>query len=266
MNTLAVYAVHRYLKWLGIETDLSQSDSWHPVLRNRLNVADLVVSDIGKLECCPVLPGETTISLSPEVTEDRIGYIAVQFDERLDQVQLLGFTKAAVAGVFQISRLRSLDELIDELSLQPVNLREWFEGIFDKFWQGVETLLTPRKLAFKDRGFKDKDKIKEKEGQVERAKIDLGLLINCQQVTLVVSIWPEENQEIGMFIQVHPMEDQEYLPQGLKLKVILESDSEEVEAREADNWIQLALTEFPGKPVTVQVTFEDRAVTEKFVI
>ena len=29
LNTLAVYAVHNYLKWLQIESDLSSSDSWH---------------------------------------------------------------------------------------------------------------------------------------------------------------------------------------------------------------------------------------------
>ena len=51
LNILAVYAVHRYLKWLGIETSLMQSDSWNPILRNKWNVADLEIPRIGKLEC-----------------------------------------------------------------------------------------------------------------------------------------------------------------------------------------------------------------------
>jgi Protein of unknown function (DUF1822) len=29
LNTLAVYAVYSYLKWLNIEAALNQSDSWH---------------------------------------------------------------------------------------------------------------------------------------------------------------------------------------------------------------------------------------------
>ncbi|NEQ85170.1 MAG: DUF1822 family protein, partial [Moorea sp. SIO2I5] len=66
LNTLAVYAVHRYLKYLGIDTDLNESDCWNPILRHQWNVADLVVPGIGTLECRPVLPGETTVSLPPE--------------------------------------------------------------------------------------------------------------------------------------------------------------------------------------------------------
>lgn len=31
LNTLAVYAVHTYLSWFQIETNLAQSDSWQPV-------------------------------------------------------------------------------------------------------------------------------------------------------------------------------------------------------------------------------------------
>jgi hypothetical protein len=261
LNTLAVYAVHRYLKWLGIETDLSQSDCWNPILRNRWNVADLFVPDIGKLECRPVLPGETTVSLPPEVTEDRIGYLAVQFSDRLDKVQLLGFAKAAAAEALEIIRLHSIDDLIDELSppVEPlVDLKKWVQNIFDEAWQAVELVLTPRQLAFRGREIK--------EDEIERAKrIDLGLLVDRQQVALVVSTWLTENQEVGFLLQVHPTGENECLPPGLKLKVILESDSEVVEARKADNLIQLALTELPGKLITVQISLGDESVTEKFV-
>ena len=118
LNTLAVYAAHRYLQWLQIETNLNQSDSWHPVLRSRWDVADLFISEIGeKLECRPVLPGETTIFLPSEVTENRIGYLAVQFSERLDHVQLLGFTNAVNAGVppkqLLISEFQPLETLLN---------------------------------------------------------------------------------------------------------------------------------------------------------
>ncbi|NET16875.1 MAG: DUF1822 family protein [Okeania sp. SIO1H6] len=263
LNTLAVYAVHRYLKWLGIETNLNKSDCWHPIIRNKWNVADLVIPEIGTLECRPVLPGETTIILPPEVTENRIGYLAIQFSDRLEKVELLGFAKAAVE-VLEIRHLLSLDNLIDAISNPPpkiVNLAAWFEGIFDEVWLPIEGLLIPKKLAFKSLGESSKD------DKIERAKkIDLGLLIDGQQVALLISLWREENQEKGVLVQVYPMGEQTILPPGLKLTVILESDEAEVIAREADNLIQLEFSEHPGKEFTVQLSLDNESITEKFVV
>jgi hypothetical protein len=94
LNTLAVYAVHSYLTWQAYETDITQGDRWHPVLRARWDVADLVITGIGKLECRPVWEEETVLTLPTEVTSDRIGCIAVQFGEQLNSGKLLGFAPA----------------------------------------------------------------------------------------------------------------------------------------------------------------------------
>jgi hypothetical protein len=88
---LAVYAVHEYLKITDIETNLEASDSWHPVMRQFHDVADLVIPNLGTLECRPVLPEETEIMLPPEVTEERIGHLLVGFNEQLTEAKLLGF-------------------------------------------------------------------------------------------------------------------------------------------------------------------------------
>jgi len=264
LNTLAVYAAYRFLTWLGIETDLKKSDSWQPIIRNRCNVADLIITDRGRLECRPVLPGEERIFLPSEVTEERLGYLAVQFSDRLDQVELLGFTRTAVSRVIEIRRLHPVDELIQELSLpQPVVFAQWFQGIFDEAWQTLDSLLAPRQLAYRSsRAISNK-----REETIERAKeLNLGLLADSQQLVLVVSISPEENQEVRVVIQVHPMETEEYLPPGLKLKVTLDSDSVEVVARDTDNWLQVPLTEVPGKTITVKISLDDAAVTETFVV
>ncbi|NJO60810.1 MAG: DUF1822 family protein [Richelia sp. RM2_1_2] len=275
LNTLAVYAVHRYLKWLGIKTDLNKSDCWNPILRHRWNIADLVIPNIGKLECRPVLAGETTISVPPEATEERIGCLVVQFSEDLSQVQLLGFTKTTAAGVIEISRLRSLDEFIHVISPQPVNLGNWFAAIFDEVWQPIDTLFNPQELAFNPRGlaFKGlkKDNGEEKISSseiIERFKeINLGLLANSQQLNLVVSIRKEKNQELGCLFQIFPMNMEEYLPVGLKLKVILESGEREdiVEAEETKKKLRIRLAELPGKLITVQVHMDNEYVTEKFI-
>jgi hypothetical protein len=74
-NTLAVWAVNYFLEWMEMETDIDSGDSWNPARRAVVDVGDLVLPGIGKIECCPVQLGESAISL-PEVRENRIAYIA----------------------------------------------------------------------------------------------------------------------------------------------------------------------------------------------
>jgi len=120
LNALAVYAVHSYLKWLQIETDLNSSDSFNPAKTALANVADLVIPGIGSLECRPVLPGETTIFLPEEVIENRIGYVGVQFSDRLDSVQLLGFAPTFDSSnppqQIAVAELMPIDTLIEQIS------------------------------------------------------------------------------------------------------------------------------------------------------
>ena len=120
LNALAVYAVHSYLKWLQIETDLNYSDSFNPAKTALANVADLVIPGIGSLECRPVLPGDTTIFLPEEVIENRIGYVGVQFSDRLDSVQLLGFAPSLDSlnppQQLAIAELMPIDALIEQIS------------------------------------------------------------------------------------------------------------------------------------------------------
>jgi hypothetical protein len=85
LNSLAVYAVHDYLKWLQIDGNLESIDSWHSATNCFLDV-----QDIGKLVCCPVLPGETRIT-PPELLQDAVVYVIVKFKEVLDEVEILAF-------------------------------------------------------------------------------------------------------------------------------------------------------------------------------
>ncbi|AFZ11639.1 protein of unknown function DUF1822 [Crinalium epipsammum PCC 9333] len=121
LNALAVYAVHCYLNWLQIPTDLTESDCFNPVKAALSNVADLVIPNIGTLECCPVLPRQTVILLQ-SASEQRIGYVAIQFQESLDSVQLLGFAPAfdeanppAQLGVSELQPIEALLEQITRL-------------------------------------------------------------------------------------------------------------------------------------------------------
>ena len=120
LNALAVYAIHSYLKWLQIQTDLNHSDSFSPAKTALANVADLLIPGIGSLECRPVLPGETTIFLPEEVIENRIGYVGVQFSDRLDSVQLLGFVPSLDSSnppqQIAVAELMPIDALIEQIT------------------------------------------------------------------------------------------------------------------------------------------------------
>ena len=119
LNTLAVYAVDSYLRWQAYESDFSQSDSADPILCSRWDVADLMIPGIGKLECRPIWEGETVFIVTSEATEERIGYLAVQFGEQLDQAKLLGFMPSVnISGSvmqIQVDNLQGLDNLIEHL-------------------------------------------------------------------------------------------------------------------------------------------------------
>ena len=117
-NTLAVWAVNYFLEWMELETDIDGGDSWNPGMRAVLDVADLVLPGIGKIECCPVMVGETAISL-PEVRENRIAYLAVGFAEPFDKVKLLGFIPAVEiqdeTEEIYLTNLKPVEELLDYL-------------------------------------------------------------------------------------------------------------------------------------------------------
>lgn len=289
LNTLAVYAVHSFLKWLQIETALSQGDSWHPGMRALFDVADLVVSGQGKLECRPVLPGETTFSLPPEVTEDRIGYVAVQFRERLDEVQLLGFVRAVAtynaSEQIPIAALQPLDALLDCIpnvvdqvsvlsdSKMRVNLSRWLENIFEAGWQTGEALFSTEaaNLAF---SFRSADILSESELNNSVVGVSGGKLINWgmqlpgNSVALLVSIAPEADEKVDIRLRVYPYSGQLYLPLSLQLIVLDESGANimEAQARNADDWMQLEFSGEPGEQFSVKVALGDVSTEEYFVI
>lgn len=67
LNTLAVSAVDFYLRKLKIETNLVASCSHYRVYQTLMDIADLEIPAVGKLECRPVLPGADVVSIPPEM-------------------------------------------------------------------------------------------------------------------------------------------------------------------------------------------------------
>ncbi|MBE9070794.1 DUF1822 family protein [Leptolyngbya cf. ectocarpi LEGE 11479] len=112
-NTLAVGAVAQYLRLLGIATDVSQSDSWHPVLQLVNDVADLYLPGYGRVECRVVEGDAADCYVPANVSCDRIAYIIVRLylDSAEPEAALLGFATKVASERIQLHHLRSLSEL-----------------------------------------------------------------------------------------------------------------------------------------------------------
>jgi Protein of unknown function (DUF1822) len=264
LNTLAIYAVDFYLRCQGFETNWQASDSCDPLMLKFMDVADLEVKQIGKLECRPVLPDAEVYHIPPDACEDRIGYIAVQLNSSLKQATLLGFTQTPTRSI-PLDRLQPLEDLLEYLHQikqpEPVKLREWFEGKFEAGWLAIAELLglEENKLAFAFR-----DPVKIGRGQ----QIDLGMEVAQQPLALVVTLPPEADSEVDILVQVYPIGGQTFLPQGVKL--ILMDESGEVvfniESREVDNFIQLRFSAELGEQFSVTVALGDASVRKDFVL
>lgn len=162
LNTLAVLVVADYFKILDIETDLTQCDSWNPVIRLFENVADLYIKGLGKIECLPIrrvhqnaqngkensarnLP--EMCHVPTEAREERIGYIVVEIDEDEKEARLLGFSLTADSGELVLRDLHPLDDFLlhlEKIYESKVDLRQWLENIFTSDWESVESIFDPQ--------------------------------------------------------------------------------------------------------------------------
>ena len=281
LNTLSVSFVNSYLQCMGFETDLEASDSWNPVQHLLMDVADLSLKNLGSLECRPVLSGEQFVYVPPEAQSNRIGYVAVQISKSFREAKLLGFVKEVSNDVLSISQLHSLEDLLDYLeyltqlntakladdSLKVnnnlVNLKQWFENIFDAGWQEIESLLRtqPAYVASSLRSSKG--------DLVSRGKlINLGKLLTDQAVVLVVTLTPDNDQEMDVIVEVHPTSKENYLPPNLHL-TLLDCDGAsvmEAQTRSSNKNIQLEFSCEIGERFSVKLALGDVSTIEDFVI
>lgn len=270
LNTLAVYAVDFYLDCMGIETNWSASFSGNPVMQTILDVADLDIPKLGKLECRPVLPEDAVVCIPLEALSDRIGYVAVQLDETLREATLLGFSKTVPeSGKLAIGELRSLPYLLEAVKPpQPIQLSKWFENIFESGWQSLSALLSINQanLAFRNRA--SVASVRTNEETVKAAKlIDLGVELENQSVALLMAITPTSEQKAIVLVQVHPVA-RKTLPANLKLS-LLESGKTvaEVQSQGQYNYIQLKpFRGNSGESFEIQVSLGEASVTETFEI
>lgn len=161
IDTLAVYAVHSFLRWMEVETDLEASESWNRLPCDLEEGADLVLPQLGTLECCAVLPGETSCTVPSGSLRERIGYVLVQFEQNLGQAKILGFVPAldpddppARLDYSNLQPIETLFEYLERLEdtvatlpeLMTAALQEMPESEQDAVAQRVEQILVGRSL------------------------------------------------------------------------------------------------------------------------
>ncbi len=270
LNTLAVHAVDNYLQCMGFVTDWQRSDSRDRLAIQLMNVADLEVKNLGKLECRPVLPKAEVCEIPPEVWEDRLGYVAVQFNSSLKEATILGFTTQAKTEV-PLSQLQSLEDFLlylselevakspqQEDSSNLVKIGQWLDGFVDTGWQTIENLLNPQQL-----GLAFKSAVSMTRGQ----KINLGMQLEQISVALVVKIAEGSEGEFDILTQVYPIEHN-VLPEGVKLSISDKSGDNvlEVTSRDEDNWIQLEFSAELGEKFGIMVAYGESQQTREFEV
>ncbi|MBE9215403.1 DUF1822 family protein [Plectonema cf. radiosum LEGE 06105] len=273
LNTLATYAVKYYLDCMGFETNCSDADKSNPWMLSLIDLADLEVKNVGKIECRPVLPDAEYLEIPSEVRSNRVAYVAVQFNQTLKEATILGFTTQTLAKV-PLSQLESVDNLLDYLTTKEkaakVNISQWLEGVFTEGWLNVEEIFNPRELSLRFvRNF----------SVTKCKKIDIGLHLNDESVVLVVKLNPKNQEitdiknqnkgEIDIIVQVQADTERSVsLPPGLKL-VVTDENGQEVDAavsRLNDNWMDIELSAELNEEFSVEIILGESKVTEDFVV
>lgn len=256
-NTIAVWVMNEYLQMMGVSTDLAASDSWNPVVQLGADVADLLLPNLGRLECRPVAACDRVCLVPPEVWDDRIGYVVIQVDEALDTASWLGFVGSVAVEELPLQRLRSPETLFEhlaQLQAEPIHLAEWLNNQFTSVWQAVDAVLNPPRFEFAFRRLTI-----ARARQVQVGGCTLALVVDIRRAAA----------EMSILLQVHPVNAAQ-LPADVRLDV-LDERGEVVEGSaarsgEVDRLIQLQLSGAEGERFQVRVSFNSDSFSEIFVI
>ncbi len=151
-------------------------------------------------------------------------------------------------------------DLMADLTVVRTRLGQWLQGTLDQGWQAIDTLINPEAtLALSPRQLSSGTK----GGKLINFEMQLG----TQTVALVVTVVPEEEEKLGIGIQVLPVGEAAVLPPQLKLTLLSKAEEvlQDVQSRGQDNYIQLR--PFKGKRGTnfsIEVSLNGINVKEAF--
>jgi Protein of unknown function (DUF1822) len=280
LNTLAVCAVRQYLSCVcQLDLDLSHGDSWQVEMQSIMNVADLVIPHVGKIECLPVLPNINEILLSPETIDARIGYVIVQFSESLNSVEILGFIAKPDSGIISVDRLQSLDDLLDLIYNNRINnLSEFLAGILGIGWEPIDNLMEidvqnapeSREFALRNTivGVPSNSSYDSIRGFTAGKMINLQAKIANIPLLLLIGLNAESDGQVNVKIRLHSGDGVPVLPANIELALRSINDDllSQVQYPKAMNFIQLQSFKLqPGTEFKIQVALGNDRFTESFI-
>lgn len=229
-------------------------------LEREFLIEDLNVMWVGR-ELCP--PGKPEIEPLASLSGDEAVALVEVLGQRSPYSPRLEVEFEKWGALLERENLVRMlyQQRLAEVKTSVTNLRQWLEGAVEAGWQLVEELITSRQaqMRYRFRG----------PLTIERGRaIDLGIELGGQSVALVANVSPETETEIEIRLQVYPMNEETYLPPGLKLIIIDESGEEvlNVESRELDNAIQLTFSAEFGERFTAVVALGDVRVSQEFCV
>ena len=276
LNTLAVSAVGQYLNCVGdLDLDLTHGYSWQPEFHSIMDVADLVIPNVGRIECIPVLPDRTEVILAPETIDERIGYVAVQFSQDLTTVELLGFVAKPVGGIINVNQLQPLEDLLDTIYVDRINnLSQFLNGILGIGWEPIESLIVNQDRTMHDRQEFALRNILTSTPYESIREFNTGKIIDLRAnianipLLLLIGLNHESDGRINVRARLHSAGGVPVLPPHLKL-ILQDANGKplsQVQYPEAMNFIQLQSFKLKsGTQFKIQVALDNHSFTESFI-
>ncbi|MDB9496829.1 DUF1822 family protein [Spirulina major CS-329] len=265
LNTVAIAAVANFLKIVGIVSHPEQSDSWNPAVQFATEGCDLMLENLGRLECrvieaSPEPP--TAIAIPPEVERDRLGYVVVKIDFFTDEAELLGFVPHLSHNPLPLAQLQPISTLIEYLTRleaqSQINLSAWLNGQITSGWDALAAvaaqLQTPQ-LAWRLQS-----------DSVRRAKpLEFA---SGMRIALVAGIHTVSDRHKAITVEIYSMGENPYLPPQLQLTLLDEEGNTlmEAQARVENQNIQFEFKGEVGDRFIVQIEFDTFFHQEQFCI
>jgi hypothetical protein len=272
LNTLAVCALHHYLRWLSIDSSLAQSDCWQPNLRSIFNLADLFLPNLGCLECRIVTEASNIVEIVRSPKDDCLGYAIFRPHEDLSNVDLLGFVSTSQVKdevvAIDSNDWQSLDILLETIEhhRRVNNLKQWLVDRFQLEWQQPELLLSSSGSYF--RSLQDNKVVEEKQLRyISRGKT-IAFNSDKIEIILVMTIAEISVNEFEICLRVYPDKEDNYLPNKLRLEIWdeLSQPSMEIEARERDSCLELKFNCSRNEEFSIKMILGDTIAIEQFII
>lgn len=265
LNYLAVQVVHYYCQCLGIETQcFNLDDSWELLNQSVLDQAELSFPTGDKLECRPILPHQTEISLPLEVQTNRVGYLLIEIDEQQRKGTILGFMFSDEVQTLHRSKMQSLDCFLEYCQRFILNPIDYLTQLFQLTpeWLNPEEVLVPDYRRLKHLSGDSIGLKQEKGRKIEKAQI---IAINKRRLALIVHLIWESIHQIHLKARIQPIDSQKSLPLNLQIALI---DSEnrvltQKIADEGDNCLRLVHDLPQNHQLNIQIQSGEEQKTQK---